>query len=201
MYYTIEGKRLLIVLYFAGVLLGALIINIGIQKGIFHFYDFLDYTGYITSLEENTGGEILSYVLYIRIRQVILFIIGMFILTPYVTYCVFTGFLALTLGSFVSLLVIRFGWTGIIYCLVFGFPQSLFYIITLVTAYSYIFGSKSVSSIYRMRVGKQGALIKIRSVMDHKVFVSGICIASFVTGCFSEAYFNPMILKNLLNSM
>lgn len=198
MYYTIEGKKLLLLLYFTGILLGSLIINIGIRNGFFHFYDFLDYTSYIASLEGKTAGDLFSYIVMVRIRQLLMFIMGVFIFSPYVTYCLFTSVFSIALGSFISLLVIRFGWTGMLYGLAFTMPQIIFYGIMLFSAYFYIFHNNTKGHFYIMKMKQQGKLLKIHPVMEQKLFVSALCITMFCAGCFSESYLNLFILKRFL---
>ena len=44
MYYTIEGKRVLGILYIAGLITGTLFFNITIKMQVFKVSDFLDFT-------------------------------------------------------------------------------------------------------------------------------------------------------------
>ena len=46
MYYTIEGKRVLGILYIAGLITGTLFFNITMKMQIFKLSDFLDFTEY-----------------------------------------------------------------------------------------------------------------------------------------------------------
>ena len=46
MYYTIEGKRVLGILYIAGLITGTLFFNITIKMQVFKVSDFLDYRIY-----------------------------------------------------------------------------------------------------------------------------------------------------------
>ena len=50
MYYTIEGKKVLGILYIAGLVTGTLFFNITIRVQIFKFSDFLDFTEYMKML-------------------------------------------------------------------------------------------------------------------------------------------------------
>ena len=47
MYYTIEGKRVLGILYIAGLITGTLFFNITIKMQVFKVSDFLDFTEYM----------------------------------------------------------------------------------------------------------------------------------------------------------
>ena len=51
MYYTIEGKRVLGILYIAGLITGTLFFNITIKMQVFKVSDFLDFTEYMKMLE------------------------------------------------------------------------------------------------------------------------------------------------------
>ena len=50
MYYTIEGKRVLGMLYIAGLITGTLFFNITMKMQIFKLSDFLDFTEYMNCL-------------------------------------------------------------------------------------------------------------------------------------------------------
>ena len=50
MYYTIEGKRVLGILYIAGLITGTLFFNITMKMQIFKLSDFLDFTEYMKML-------------------------------------------------------------------------------------------------------------------------------------------------------
>ena len=51
MYYTIEGKRVLGILYIAVLITGTLFFNITIKMQVFKVSDFLDFTEYMKMLE------------------------------------------------------------------------------------------------------------------------------------------------------
>lgn len=81
MYYTIEGKRFLCILYIAGLLFGSLFINLSIRMELFRTTDFLGFTEYIRSMEGLDTGAFFSYVCLVRFRQLLIF------------FCVFFSFL------------------------------------------------------------------------------------------------------------
>ena len=198
MYYTIEGKRVLSILYLLGALLGAAVINLGMKNGFFHFYDFADYTAYLSSMTGDVLGGLFSYVVILRIRQLLLFVAGVFLLSPYVTYCILTFVFSVTLSGFVSLMTIRYGILGMPYTLLFLMPQAIFYGIMLFSAYHYIFQTGTGSLIYRKRGEGQGRLTRVKKLMDQKLFVAILCIAMFVCGCLSEGYLNPVLIRHFL---
>ena len=75
MYYTIEGKRVLGMLYIAGLITGTLFFNITMKMQIFKLSDFLDFTEYMKMLENIDLSTFCSYVFFVRFRQLILFFI------------------------------------------------------------------------------------------------------------------------------
>lgn len=195
MYYSIEGKKLLNILYLTGILLGTVITNLGIKNGLFHLYDFLDYTGYITSMGQNSSQEFISYILLTRCRQMFLFIISILILSPYISFCLGVLLFAFMTGSFISFLVLRFGWLGMVYGFVSMMPHFVFYGIMFFAAYSYIFYINPRERIYRLRPEIRHAFNRIPSLMVQKVFVALLCIIMFISGCISEAYLNPCLIR------
>ena len=73
MYYTIEGKRVLGILYIAGLITGTLFFNITMKMQIFKLSDFLDFTEYMKMLENIDLSTFCSYVFFVRFRQLMLF--------------------------------------------------------------------------------------------------------------------------------
>ena len=72
MYYTIEGKRVLGILYIAGLITGTLFFNITIKMQVFKVSDFLDFTEYMKMLENIDLAIFCSYVVFVRFRQLLL---------------------------------------------------------------------------------------------------------------------------------
>lgn len=66
MYYTIEGKRVLGILYIAGLITGTLFFNITIKMQVFKVSDFLDFTEYMKMLENIDLAIFCSYVVFVR---------------------------------------------------------------------------------------------------------------------------------------
>ena len=78
MYYTIEGKRVLGILYIAGLITGTLFFNITMKMQIFKLSDFLDFTEYMKMLENIDLSTFCSYVFFVRFRQLMLFLLVCF---------------------------------------------------------------------------------------------------------------------------
>ena len=79
MYYTIEGKRVLGILYIAGLITGTLFFNITIKMQVFKVSDFLDFTEYMKMLENIDLAIFCYYVVFVRFRQLLLFFVGLFL--------------------------------------------------------------------------------------------------------------------------
>ena len=89
MYYTIEGKRVLGILYIAGLITGTLFFNITIKMQVFKVSDFLDFTEYMKMLENIDLAIFCSYVVFVRFRQLLLFFVGLFLFSPYIVFRLF----------------------------------------------------------------------------------------------------------------
>ena len=107
MYYTIEGKRFLYILYLAGLLLGTIVINVAISMNVFRPSDFLGFIEYMKSLDGLDHNALFSYVCLVRIRQLIIFFVSIFLFSPYVVYCILDFVVSFFTGFFISTLVIR----------------------------------------------------------------------------------------------
>ena len=127
MYYTIEGKRVLGILYIAGLITGTLFFNITMKMQIFKLSDFLDFTEYMKMLENIDLSTFCSYVFFVRFRQLILFFIGLFLFSPYIVFCLLDYITSIFIGMLLSVMVLKYGWTGMIGGVCFLFPQYDFY--------------------------------------------------------------------------
>ena len=195
MYYTIEGKRFLCILYVAGLLSGSIFLNISIRMNLFRTTDFLGFVEYIQTLNGLDTSAFFSYVCLIRFRQLLLFFICLFLFSPYVVYCVLDFLVSLLMGFFISTLVNYYGWAGMIKGIGFLIPHYFFYGIVLCVIYIYLFQKTPLSKMYMFSAGKRFSFIKNRKIFENKIVVAGFCLLMFVIGCYGEAYLNPGILK------
>ena len=113
MYYTIEGKRVLGMLYIAGLITGTLFFNITMKMQIFKLSDFLDFTECMKMLENIDLSTFCSYVFFVRFRQLILFFIGLFLFSPYIVFCLLDYITSIFIGILLSVMVLKYGWTAI----------------------------------------------------------------------------------------
>ena len=127
MYYTIEGKRVLGILYIAGLITGTLFFNITIKMQVFKVSDFLDFTEYMKMLENIDLAIFCSYVVFVRFRQLLLFFVGLFLFSPYIVFCLFDYGVSVFTGILISAMVLKYGWTGLVGGTCFLFPQYFFY--------------------------------------------------------------------------
>ncbi|MFR3345523.1 MAG: hypothetical protein ACLTS6_16940 [Anaerobutyricum sp.] len=146
MYYTIEGKRVLGILYIAGLITGTLFFNITMKMQIFKLSDFLDFTECMKMLENIDLSTFCSYVCFVRFRQLILFFIGLFLFSPYIVFCLLDYITSIFIGILLSVMVLKYGWTGMIGGVCFLFPQYVFYGMILLSAYIYYVPKKCGSS-------------------------------------------------------
>lgn len=195
MYYTIEGKRFLCVLYITGLLAGSLLFNICIRMHYFRTADFLGFTEYIRTLEEMDSSAFFSYVCLIRFRQILIFSICLFLFSPYIVYCVLDFFVSALMGIFISTLVMYYGWEGMLRGVGFLLPQYVFYGLLLAMIYIYLFRKMPAPGMY-MRAGqKRPSIFQNGRLTDNKIVVAAVCLLLFAAGCYGEAYLNPSILK------
>lgn len=195
MYYTIEGKRFLCILYIAGLLLGTIFINVAVHMHLFRSADFLDFIEYIQSLQGLDTSAFFSYVCLIRIRQLLIFFLCLFLFSPYIVYCVLDFMISILTGFFISTLVIRYGWAGMIKGIGFLIPHYVFYAIVLCVIYVYLFQKNPLSQIYFLSSANRFSTMKHRKLLENKIIVAGFCLVLFGAGCYAEAYINPGILK------
>ena len=104
MYYTIEGKRVLGILYIAGLITGTLFFNITMKMQIFKLSDFLDFTEYMKMLENIDLSTFCSYVFFVRFRQLMLFFIGLFLFSPYIVFCLLDYITSIFIGILLSVI-------------------------------------------------------------------------------------------------
>ena len=109
MYYTIEGKRVLGILYIAGLITGTLFFNITIKMQVFKVSDFLDFTEYMKMLENIDLAIFCSYVVFVRFRQLLLFFVGLFLFSPYIVFCLFDYGVSVFTGILISAMVLKYG--------------------------------------------------------------------------------------------
>ena len=195
MYYTIEGKRFLCILYVIGLLTGTFFINVSIKMNLFRVSDFLGFTEYVKTLEGLDSNAFFSYVCMVRVRQLILFFACIFLFSPYVIYCVLDFVLSAEMGIFISVLVAEYGIMGMIKGVAFLIPHYLFFGMMMVIIYIYLFQKTPFSRIYRISAVNQSGLIKNQKLLENKIIVVIFCLIMFCLGCYTETFINPVIVR------
>ncbi len=123
-------------------------------------------------------GSLFLYVLQERIWLVpILFLISTTYLAAPMVYAII-GWYGLAVGSLVSISMLRYGLKGLLFILLCGFPQYLFYVPAWVIALR---------------------LTSVRRVADKKFFVQFLVLESVIfAGCFVESFINSGILEKVI---
>ena len=180
MYYTIEGKRVLGILYIAGLITGTLFFNITIKMQVFKVSDFLDFTEYMK--------------LDVRFRQLLLFFVGLFLFSPYIVFCLFDYGVSVFTGILISAMVLKYGWTGLVGGICFLFPQYFFYGMIFVIVYIYLFRNAAIGNFYTViSRGWRGT----HTLLKDRIIIILLIIGLFFVGCYIEAYISPSILKKI----
>ena len=195
MYYTIEGKRFLGILYMAGLVAGTVFINISVKMNLFRVSDFLGFAEYVETLEGLDTGAFFSYVCMVRVRQLILFFICLFLFSPYVVYCVLDFAASFVMGMFVSILVARYGVMGMAKGFFFLMPHYLFYGLALILIYVYLFRKTPFSQIYKISAVNRSMASKSKGVLENRIIVVCICFLLFGVGCYMESNVNPSLVS------
>lgn len=195
MYYTIEGKRVLGMLYIAGLITGTLFFNITMKMQIFKLSDFLDFTEYMKMLENIDLSTFCSYVFFVRFRQLILFFIGLFLFSPYIVFCLLDYITSIFIGILLSVMVLKYGWTGMVGGVCFLFPQYVFYGMIFIIIYVYLFRNAVIGNFY-MAISR-GRHVNSQTLLKDRIIIILLIIGLFFVGCYIEAYISPAILKKI----
>ena len=194
MYYTIEGKRVLGILYIAGLITGTLFFNITIKMQVFKVSDFLDFTEYMKMLENIDLAIFCSYVVFVRFRQLLLFFVGLFLFSPYIVFCLFDYGVSVFTGILISAMVLKYGWAGLVGGICFLFPQYFFYGMIFVIVYIYLFRNAAIGNFYTViSRGWRGT----HTLLKDRIIIILLIIGLFFVGCYIEAYISPSILKKI----
>ena len=184
MYYTIEGKRVLGILYIAGLITGTLFFNITIKMQVFKVSDFLDFTEYMKMLENIDLAIFCSYVVFV----------GLFLFSPYIVFCLFDYGVSVFTGILISAMVLKYGWTGLVGGICFLFPQYFFYGMIFVIVYIYLFRNAAIGNFYTViSRGRRGT----HTLLKDRIIIILLIIGLFFVGCYIEAYISPSILKKI----
>lgn len=195
MYYTIEGKRVLGILYIAGLITGTLFFNITVRMQIFKVSDFLDFTEYMKMIENIDLSVFCSYVLFVRFRQLFVFFICLFLFSPYIVFCLLDYTASVFVGILISTMVLKYGWTGMIGGISFLFPQYFLYGMIFAIIYIYLFRNAFIGNFYTAI--SRGRRRGTHTLLKDRIIIILIIIGLFFVGCYVEAYISPLILKKI----
>lgn len=186
------GKNLLPV-FCAGILAGILVLNIGKSTfadstGLFDEY-ILSGMKYMT-----VDGSALFY--YVLRKRMLLLLIMAVLATTYLGYAVCVGAAAwcgMATGTYLSVLILRYGLKGIVLAAVGVFPQYLIYIPAVVLMLGWC------ESVYRAIYARgSGADVTDKVFWMKKLGRLGLIGAIAALGCLLEGYVNPRLLIGYL---
>ena len=195
MYYTIEGKRVLGILYMAGLITGTLFFNITVRMQIFKVSDLLDFAEYMKMLENIDLSVFCSYVFFLRFRQLLLFFVCLFLFSPYIVFCLLDYIASVFTGILISAMVLKYGWTGMIGGSCFLIPQYLFYGMIFIIIYIYLFRNAVIGNFYTAI--SRGRRMGPHTLLKDRIIIILIIIGLFFVGCYVEAYISPFMLKKI----
>lgn len=188
------GRLPMLPVFMGGMLTGIIFLNMA--KG-----SLLQHSG---MLDENTlyqmkymtvdGMTLFCYVLRKRIGAMILFALSS---STYLGLVACGGVLfwyGMSAGSYLALLVLRYGLKGILFAVVSTFPQLLFYAPACVALL--IWGEELYRGIYEKR-NRSGEPVINLGLPKRLLLFAGI-LAVTVLGCLIEGFINPGIMQSFL---
>lgn len=199
MYYTIEGKKFLCILYITGLFCGSLLLNLLLRTEYVHYTDFLGFYDYISSLDTAQLGHFFSYVLVIRMRQMLLFFLAICLFSPYVIFCILDFLVSLITGCFISILVLHAGWLGMAQGILFYFPHAVFYGAFFYILYAYLFQKSSIIPTYYSMHRYPAYRSGFRKGVEYRILVVTGCVLMFLLGCYTESYWSPRMVKYFIH--
>lgn len=190
-----NGQLPLWSIFWAGVLTGIIIINFG-KSILLENTGLLDeYTLYHMKYMTVDSSALFYYILRIRIKCFLSLVI---FATTYLglLVCAGTAFgYGVSLGAYLSVLLIRYGIKGILFAVLSIFPQYLLYVPAMAALLLWCEGLNR--SIYF----KSGFLIETEgstSLSKRIIKLIGIFLLVLV-GCIAESFVNPNVMKWLLD--
>ena len=190
-----NGQLPLWSIFWAGVLTGIIIINFG-KSILLENTGLLDeYTLYHMKYMTVDSSALFYYILRIRIKCFLSLVI---FATTYLglLVCAGTAFgYGVSLGAYLSVLLIRYGIKGILFAVLSIFPQYLLYVPAMAGLLLWCEGLNR--SIYF----KSGFLIETEgntTISRRIIKLAGLLLLVLV-GCIAESFVNPNVMKWLLD--
>lgn len=188
------GRLPMLPVFMGGMLLGIILLNM--VKGT-----LLQHSG---MLDENTlyqmkymtvdGMTLFCYVLRKRIGTMLLFAL---LSSTYLGLVVCGGTLfwyGMSAGSYLALLVLRYGLKGILFAVVSTFPQYLFYVPAYIALL--VWGEELYRGIYEKK-NRSGESVISLGIPRRILLLAGILVLTGL-GCLTEGFINPGIMQSFL---
>ena len=193
-YYNVEGGKVLILLYIIGLIVGTALFNISVYFSTFHPGDYFDFTEYIKGIQQIQYHQYLSYILLIRIKQAFLFFVMLFVVTPYVAFCILVFLLSFFASIFLSAMIWTDSYLGIVKGILFFLPHGICYGMAFVILYRYLFQKMPSTMYYQYFMKKHTMLLRKNGTFMTQIFIILSILLFFFLGCYAEAYINPRII-------
>lgn len=187
------GSRKLLPVFCVGMLAGILTISIGKST-------FLEETGlfdkYILSGMKHMTVDNSALFYYVLRKRLSLLLVVAVLATTYLGYAVCVGAAAwcgMSVGTYLSALVLRYGLKGLVLAAAGMFPQYLLFVPAILMMLGWCEG------LYRGIYARGSAAEAVgRSFVIGKLGWLGVIGAVVVAGCFLESYVNPVLLLGYL---
>lgn len=196
MYYTIEGKRFLFVLYLSGLFLGSVMMNLAVHMHLFEEVNLFQFITYLKEWDMN-DSSLFSYILFIRLRQLVIFFICLLIFSPYIVFCVLDFLFSFLAGGFISCAVMNYGASGMLKGMAVFFPHGICYLAAFVLIYLYLFRKTPASFLYRPKGNRSLHALKPSYWLEYRTIVAIGVLLLFLVGCYMESNLSPMLLKKI----
>ena len=189
----IKGTKLPVLpIFFAGVVAGVLVMNIGKSILLENTGLFDEYTLYNMKYMTVDSNALFSYVFRERILK---FLAIAVLSTTYLGLAVCVGAVAwygMSAGAFLSALVIRYGIKGGFLALVAMFPHYLIYIPAFLALLGWC------ENLYRGIYNRSVNFSEDKAYLPKKLVKLAAIFLTVTVACFLEAYVNPYILLGYL---
>lgn len=187
------GSRKLLPVFCVGILAGILTVSIG--RSI-----FLDETGlfdkYVLSGMKHMTVDSSALFYYVLRKRVVLTLLVAVLATTYLGYAVCVGTAAwcgMSVGTYITALVLRYGLKGLLLAAAGMFPQYLLFVPAILLMLGWC------ESLYRGIYSRSSGTEALgRSFVIKKLGWLGVIGAVVAAGCFLESYVNPLLLMGYL---
>lgn len=196
MYYTIEGKKFLLVLYLSGLFLGSVMMNLAVRMHLFEEVSLFQFVTYLKEWDMH-NSSFFSYILFVRLRQLIIFFVFLLIFSPYLVFCVLDFAFSLLAGGFITCAVMYYGSIGMVKGMAIFFPHGICYLAAFGLIYLYLFKKTPAIAMYRPGGTWLSRIIRPGFWLKYRTMVAVCVILLFIAGCYMESSLSPLLLRRI----